>query len=77
MKIIKHIDKEVEIIKTNPLFIKELKRNSNYTCQACGLKYEKIYGNYSKNKDFIEPDEYYSYYSCGCEVEDINKLYIK
>jgi hypothetical protein len=28
-----------------------------------------------KNKDFIEPDEYYSYYSCGCEVEDINKLY--
>jgi 5-methylcytosine-specific restriction protein A len=54
MKIIKHIDKELEIIKTNPLFIKELKRNSNYTCQACGLKYEKIYGNYSKNKDFIE-----------------------
>jgi 5-methylcytosine-specific restriction protein A len=54
MKIMKHIDKEIEIIKTDPSFIKELKRNNNYTCQACGLKYEKIYGNYSKNKDFIE-----------------------
>ncbi len=34
--------------------IRELKKNSDYTCQACGLKYEKIYGDYSKKKDFIE-----------------------
>ena len=53
-KIIKHIDKEIEIIKTDPKLIRELKKNSDYTCQACGLKYEKIYGDYSKKKDFIE-----------------------
>ena len=53
-KIVKHINKENEIIKTDPKFIKQLKKNSNYTCQACGLKYEKIYGEYSKKKDFIE-----------------------
>ena len=53
-KIIKHIDKEIEIIKTDRNFIIGLKKNSDYTCQACGLKYEKIYGDYSKKKDFIE-----------------------
>ena len=53
-KIKKHIDKEIEIIKTDPKLIRKLKKNSNYTCQACGLKYEKIYGDYSKTKDFIE-----------------------
>ncbi len=53
-KIIKHINKENEIIKTDPKLIKQLKKNSNYICQACGFKYEKIYGDYSKKKDFIE-----------------------
>ena len=53
-KIVKHINKENEIIKTDPKLIKQLKKNSNYTCQACGLKYERIYGDYSKKKDFIE-----------------------
>ncbi len=53
-KIKKHIDKEIEIIKTDPKLIRQLKKNSDYTCQACGLKYEKIYGEYSKTKDFIE-----------------------
>jgi 5-methylcytosine-specific restriction enzyme A len=51
----KHITKENEIvIKTDPKFINKLKKDCDYTCQACGLKYEKIYGNYSKKKDFIE-----------------------
>ena len=53
-KIVRHINKENEIIKTDPKLIRQLKKNSNYTCQACGLKYEKIYGDYSKKKDFIE-----------------------
>ena len=37
----------------NSAFAK-LKKNANYTCQACGLNYEKVYGDYSKKKDFIE-----------------------
>ena len=53
-KIIKHINKENEIIKTDPKLIKQLKKKNDYTCQACGLKYEKIYGDYSNKKDFIE-----------------------
>ena len=48
------ISEEIEIIKTDRNFIIGLKKNSDYTCQACGLKYEKIYGDYSKKKDFIE-----------------------
>ena len=51
----KHIHKENEIvIQTDPKFINKLKKDSDYTCQACGLKYEKVYGNYSKKNDFIE-----------------------
>ena len=32
----------------------KIKKDNNYTCQACGLNYEKVYGEYSKKKDFIE-----------------------
>ena len=53
-KITKHIDHEVEIIKTDTSFINEIKNERNYTCEACGLKYDKVYENYSKTKDFIE-----------------------
>jgi len=53
-KVLKHINNENEIIQIDPKFIKQLKKDSDYTCQACGLKYEKVYGDYSKKKDFIE-----------------------
>lgn len=53
-KVLKHINNENEIIQIDPKFIKQLKKDCDYTCQACGLKYEKVYGDYSKKKDFIE-----------------------
>ena len=53
-KIKKHVVKEIEIIEIDEKLISQLKKNSDYTCQACGLKYEKVYGDYSKKKDFIE-----------------------
>jgi len=53
-KIIKHINNENEIIQVDPKFIRQIKKDNNYTCQACGLNYEKVYGEYSKKKDFIE-----------------------
>ena len=54
-KIFKHIGEEKKIImQVDAKFMRQLKKNADYTCQACGLKYEKIYGDYSKKKDFIE-----------------------
>ena len=49
-----HSEKEKHYIKTDPKLIKRLKKKFNYTCQACNLKFEDIYGDYSKNKDYIE-----------------------
>ena len=53
-KIIRHINLENQIIQTDPKFIKKLKKDKNYTCEACGFRYDKIYMNYSEKKDFIE-----------------------
>ena len=50
----KHIDDEYEYMKTDPKLIRDLKKENNYTCQACGLRFDKIYGNYSKKNNFIE-----------------------
>jgi 5-methylcytosine-specific restriction protein A len=49
-----HIDKEHEYIKTDPKLIRDLKKANDYTCQACGLRFDKVYGEYSVKKDFIE-----------------------
>ncbi len=53
-KIIRHINLENQIIQTDPKFIKKLKKDKNYTCEACGFRYDKIYINYSEKKDYIE-----------------------
>jgi len=50
----KHVNEEKEYMKTDPKHIRFLKKENNYTCQACGLKFDKIYGNYSKKNNFIE-----------------------
>ena len=73
-KIRKHINKEIEIIKTDPKLIKKLKADSDYTCQACGLKYEKVYGDYSKNKDFIEAHHIEPKFKVKEEVETNKKM---
>ena len=49
-----HREKEKTYIKTDPALIKRLKKKFNYTCQACNLKFENIYGDYSDKKDYIE-----------------------
>jgi 5-methylcytosine-specific restriction protein A len=53
-KIIRHINLENQIIQTDLKFIKKLKKDKNYTCEACGFRYDKIYINYSEKKDYIE-----------------------
>jgi 5-methylcytosine-specific restriction protein A len=53
-KIIRHINLENQIIQTDPKFIKKLKKDKNYSCEACGFRYDKIYINYSEKKDYIE-----------------------
>jgi len=53
-KVQKHIDKEVEFIKTKQTIINNLKKERKYKCEGCGLKFENIYGNYNKLKNFIE-----------------------
>ena len=73
-KIRKHINKEIEIIKTDPKLIKKLKADSDYTCQACGLKYEKVYGDYSKNKDFIEAHHIEPKFKVKKEAETDKKM---
>tara|TARA_Y100000768_G_scaffold116075_1_gene85688 strand:+ start:170 stop:1090 length:921 start_codon:yes stop_codon:yes gene_type:complete len=54
MKVKKHINHETDIIKTDPSFINKIKKERDYTCEACGFRYDKVYGDYSKKKDFIE-----------------------
>ena len=49
-----HREKEKTYIKTDPALIKRLKKKYKYTCQACNLKFDKIYGDYSDKKDYIE-----------------------
>ena len=34
--------------------IKSLKKKFDYTCQACNLKFEKIYGKYNDKLDYVE-----------------------
>ena len=41
-------------IKPDTKFIKKLKKKFNFTCQACNLKFDKIYGKYNKNLDYVE-----------------------
>ena len=50
----KHREHEKYYIKTDPKFIKNLKKKFNYTCQACNLKFEKIYGKYNDKLDYVE-----------------------
>lgn len=49
-----HREHEKYFIKTDAKLIKNLKKKYNYTCQACNLKFDKIYGNYNKNLDYVE-----------------------
>lgn len=35
-------------------FINQLKKERNYTCEACGMYFKKIYGEYQGNTEFIE-----------------------
>ena len=53
-KVIIHRTGELQIIKTNPKLINQIKKDKNFTCEACGFNYEKIYGNYSDKKNYIE-----------------------
>ena len=50
----KHREHEKYYIKTDPTFIKKLKKKFNYTCQACNLNFEKIYGKYNNKLDYVE-----------------------
>ena len=50
----KHREHEKYYIKTDPKLIKNLKKKFDYTCQACNLKFEKIYGNYNDKLDYVE-----------------------
>ena len=50
----KHREHEKYYIKTDPKFIKSLKKKFDYTCQACNLKFEKIYGKYNDKLDYVE-----------------------
>lgn len=54
MAVRKHREHEKFYIKPDTKFIKNLKKKFNYTCQACNLKFDKIYGNYNKNLDYVE-----------------------
>lgn len=71
-KIVKHISIENEIIQIDPKFIKKIKHDKNYTCEGCGLNYEKIYGEYSQKKDFIEAHHIEPKFKVKSKV-DINK----
>ena len=50
----KHREHEKYYIKTDPKFIKNLKKKFNHTCQACNLKFDKIYGKYNDKLDYVE-----------------------
>ena len=65
---------ENEIIQIDPKFIKQLKKDSDYTCQACGLKYDKVYGDYSKKKDFIEAHHIEPKFKVKGEVQTNKKM---
>jgi len=49
-----HKEGEYEVVKRNQPLINALKKKKNYTCEACGLYYKKIYGNFDEKKEFIE-----------------------
>ena len=49
-----HRKHEKFYIKPDTKFIKKLKKKFNFTCQACNLKFDKIYGKYNKNLDYVE-----------------------
>ena len=53
-KVTVHKSGEIQIIRTNPKLINQIKKEKNYTCEACGFNYEKVYGDYSDKKDYIE-----------------------
>tara|TARA_A100001015_G_scaffold286546_1_gene355381 strand:+ start:546 stop:1820 length:1275 start_codon:yes stop_codon:yes gene_type:complete len=53
-KVTIHKTGELQIIRTNPRLINLIKKDKDYTCEACGFNYEKIYGDYSDQKNFIE-----------------------
>ena len=50
----KHREHEKYYIKTDPKFIKNLKKKYDHTCQACNLKFSKIYGKYNDKLDYVE-----------------------
>jgi 5-methylcytosine-specific restriction enzyme A len=52
--IIQHIDNEKAVIRTDQKFINTLKKEKDYTCEACGLNFKNIYGDCNKSNSYIE-----------------------
>ena len=49
-----HKQKEYEVVKRNQKLINAVKKKRNYTCEACGLHYKNVYGEFDSKKPFIE-----------------------